>query len=140
MSWELLILGWPAEFETLDDLPKDYEPRPLGSIAEIVASLSAGVPEIDLSDPTWGFLRGDDWSIELSIGNSDPCQSIMLHVRGGDGAIGGIAAILKAIGFQAYDIQAGKAFKPGARSEASFAAWRDYRALAAKSLDNLISK
>jgi hypothetical protein len=45
------------------------------------------VPTVDASDPTWLDLTGCGQILELSLGHEDPVESVMFHVRGGEGGI-----------------------------------------------------
>ena len=50
----------------------------------------------------------------------------MLHVRGGDGAIAAVTAILHRLELRAIDLQSSEFFDPSSASE-SFDSWRAYR-------------
>lgn len=86
---------------------------PLGSLTEVRRKLQAALPEIDLADPAWGTLEGDDYSIEFSVGEEDPCMSVMLHVRGGDEALGVIQRLFAATGWEALDTTPPKGVRIG---------------------------
>jgi hypothetical protein len=47
------------------------------------------------------MLEGEDYSMELNIGKDDPCSTMMLHVRGGDGALEPIRRLCEATGWAA---------------------------------------
>lgn len=49
------------------------------------------------------------------------------HVRGGDAAVGVVAAILDSLNLRAFDAQTGDFFKPGPEALRSFRAWRAFR-------------
>jgi hypothetical protein len=61
----------------------------------ILEAITAAAPGVDFSDPTWGFIEADQYSIEVNIGDADPVDSFALHVRGGDSAVVVIADILE---------------------------------------------
>lgn len=108
MSWDVLVIAAPDEFVRMDDIPKDYVGRPLGTVADVLRQIRERFSDVDLSDPTWGHLVRDGWSIELNIGDADPVDSIMLHVRGGgDGVIPVIASIADAVNGRALDFSEG---------------------------------
>jgi hypothetical protein len=127
MSWDIFILDWPANFQTVDDLPKDFDPQPLGPRDEIIAKIVTAFPDADFSDPSWGHLKSDEWWIEVNMGDEDICSGIMLHVRGGDSVVGAIDALLKATGLRALDIQSSALFVADEEAQASFQAWRAFR-------------
>jgi hypothetical protein len=60
------------------------------------------------------------------MGTDGQVGSVMLHVRGGDGAIALIAEILDRLNARALDIQTGEVLEETAAAT-SLAAWRSYR-------------
>ncbi|MFH8560886.1 hypothetical protein [Streptomyces sp. NPDC017988] len=83
MSWDVLLLRLPDDVTSVQQIPDDYTPAPLGSQHDVLAAITQAIPDTDLSDPTWGELLGPTWSMELNIGTEDPVDSIMFHIRGG---------------------------------------------------------
>ena len=86
MSWDVVLMSVAPEIINSSDLPKDFSST-LGTLSDVLARLKQVLPSIDLSDPAWGLLDGQDFSIEFNIGKNDPVESIMLHVRGSESAI-----------------------------------------------------
>ena len=82
MSWSIVLLKVSNEVKSLSDLPKDYNPSPLGTLNDILGMLKKLLPDIDFSDPYWGMLGLEKGSIEFSIGDEDPVECIMLYIRG----------------------------------------------------------
>ena len=103
MSWDVLILYVPPEIETAEQMGDDFHSE-LGPRDRVLERLRGLFPEIDLSDPTWGDLEGPSYSIEFNIGDKDPVESIMLHVRGDDGSIDPIHRLCEATGWRAMDM------------------------------------
>lgn len=85
MSWDVILMNVPSNVRSISEL-EDELPI-LGSKIEVLSILSSALPSINLSDPTWGVMDGDNFSIEFSIGDKDPIQTIMLFVRGSDDAV-----------------------------------------------------
>lgn len=126
MSWDVVFLALPPGVRSLEDLGD--APAPLGSRADLIRAIEAAVPTVDFSDPSWGRLDTDAFSIEFSVGDDDPVVSLMLHVRGGDGALGVIAAVAQALGQPPIDCGDGTVLDVASpAAAASFAAWRAYR-------------
>ena len=126
MSWDLYAQNFPP-VDSADDIPEDFEPTPLGPRAMVIAKIQAVTPDADFSDPRWGLLERDGWSIEFNLGEEEECGDFALHVRGGGpGAMEAVEAVLCAIGVGAIDAQTGEFFTPEAARE-SFAAWQAYR-------------
>ena len=87
MSWDVVILNLSPGTAVLEDVPESAEIT-LGALPHVLDLLRQIFGEnIDLADPTWGTLEGETFSVEFNIGTQDPCDSIMLHVRGDDAAI-----------------------------------------------------
>ena len=126
MSWDILIQDL-SDAVAVEDIPDDFQPQPLGSRAEVVERLKSAFPEADFSDPSWGILDGADWSIEFNVGDGDPCDSVMLHVRGsGTEALAAVQRAIDALGGRGLDMQ-GSGFFEMDEARASFAKWQDYR-------------
>lgn len=104
----MLLLRAPADVTSVEELPADFDPPPLGSAADVRRRLGAALPDLDLSDPAWGQLAGPTWSIEVNIGADDPVASVMLHVRGsGDDVLLVVARAGTAVGGRALDCSTG---------------------------------
>lgn len=123
MSWDILLLPLPADVTSVDDLPAGHEPPPIGSPSSVHGALRSAVGEVDLTDPTWGELIGPTWAIELGIGEHDPVESVMLHVRGDeDDVLPVIFRISKALGCRPVDCSNGELLADDAQ-----AGWRAFR-------------
>ena len=126
MSWDILIQDLP-DVATIDEVPDDFQPGALGSRAEVVERLRSTFPDADFSNHSWGVLDRADWSIEFNVGDGDPCESVMLHVRGsGADALAAVQSAIDAVGGRGLDMQ-GSGFFELDEAQASFAKWRDYR-------------
>lgn len=127
MSWDIFVQDLPRNAATVADIPDDFTPRPLGSRNQIIQKILQVLPTADFSDPAWGLIEEDGWSIEFNMGNSEECQGFALHVRGGDEAAGVVAAVLRHLDVRALDAQTGGFFTAGPEALASFQKWRAYR-------------
>ena len=127
MSWDIFVQDLPRDARTVADVPDDFVPKDIGERSEIIASISEVIPKSDFSDPAWGRIDGQGWSVEVNLGDSETCSGFSLHVRGSDEAIGAVDAILQALGLRAIDSQTGELFVAGQDAQASFARWRQYR-------------
>ena len=126
MSWDVVIMNVPEGIESPAELPDDFESN-LGTAESFLSLLNSLFPEIDLSDPTWGILDGPDFSIEFSIGENDPIESVMLHVRGSDQAIQPIQRLCQAGSWRALDMGDGEFIDFSAEPAAGLESWRDLR-------------
>ena len=127
MSYDIFVQDLPAAARSVDEIPEDFVPSPLGPRQSIIDGILDVVPTADLSDPTWGRIEAVGWSIEVNIRDEDPCTSFAFHVRGESEAIGAVAAILERLGFRALDTSDGGIFSADSVSIESFGKWRDYR-------------
>ena len=126
MSWDISIQDLPADAQSIDDIPQDYAPKPLGTRSELIARIQQILPEADFSDPSWGMLNELDFSIEFNMGSEEVCDSIGLHVRGGGPAMATVARVLDHLKLRGIDCQAGDFFSIKA-AEASFGGWQAFR-------------
>lgn len=126
MSWDISLFNAPPGI-TIEEIPRDYEPSPLGSVAEVLGRLQTAFVDLDLSDPTWGDLQRAAWSIEFNIGSENPVRSIMLHVRGGgDDVVQVVCETTHILGCRAFDCSSGEFIENGARDGwAAFQVYRD---------------
>ena len=127
MSWDIIAQDLPKSATSVEEIPDDFQPQPIGNRAQLIAQIRHVVPQADCTDPSWGIIEGDDWSIEVSTGDAEICESIAFHVRGGDGAIGAVATILGELKLRAIDCQSSEFFSAGPETLESFHTWRRYR-------------
>lgn len=129
MSWDVFVMNLPPGIKSIDEIPKDFHPRPLGPRSQIIATIAALYPQCNFSDPSWGTLQLPGCSIEFSLGKDEDVKSFAMHVRGGDGAPDIVARILSELGMPAIDVSApGGLFQhdPARRAE-GFNRWRGFR-------------
>jgi len=126
MSWDVFVMNFPKEAETVEDIPDDFVPPPLGTRAELIARIKVVVPFAEFSDPSWGTIEGPDFSIEVNLGKDDTVSDFALHVRGSDTAAGVVADIISTLGLRAIAVPPGDFFDPATAKEA-MAHWRAYR-------------
>ena len=128
MSWDIFVQDIPKDVKTVEEIPNDFQPNPIGTRSEIIRKIQQAVPEADFTNPAWGHIRGDGWHIEVNIGDEEEkCTGFAFHVRGGDEACGVIAAILDPLQLRAFDTQNGGFFVASPEAVESFRAWRKYR-------------
>ena len=127
MSWDIFVHDFPEILDSVSDIPDDFQPPAIGSRSEVSAKLLEVFPDTDFTDPAWGVIDAEDFSIEVSIGSDEPCTGFALHVRGSDDAVGAVAAILDHLQLRAIDMQTGEFFVAGVAAQESFAKWREYR-------------
>lgn len=127
MSWDIFVQDLPRDAKSVKEIPADFKPSPIGRRSTIIEKIWEVVPIADFSDPSWGRIDGEDWSIEINMGAEEECRSLAFHVRGGDTAIGVVAAILEHLKLRALAPQTGGFFVAGPEAIESFLEWRAYR-------------
>lgn len=123
----------PPDIVRAQDIPENFSST-LGPQPQVLSVIAAILPGLDLSDPAWGILDGQDFSIEFNIGCSDPVDTIMLHVRGGEAAIDPIRHICEHTGWRALDLNIGDFINFSGDPAAGLQKWRDHRDRLAASL------
>lgn len=123
MSWDIFVQQIPEDVRHVGDIPSDFVPGPLGPRAEIVAGIRDVFPTVDFSDPEWGRVEEDGFSIEINMDAEDPVTSFALHARG-DGVAPAIAALLDRLGLRAFDPQSATGLFDPETSAQSHDAWR----------------
>jgi hypothetical protein len=117
----------PRDANSISDIPDDFRPGLIGKRTDVIRKIREVAPYADFSDPSWGHIEADDWSIEVNIGAKEECDGFALHVRGGDAVVGVIAAILNHLDLRALDSQTGEFFVAGPEALESFRKWRAFR-------------
>jgi hypothetical protein len=110
----------------VQDIPDGFRPGPIGRRGDLIRAIGEVVPSAEFSDPSWGVINGDGFSIEVSMGRDETVDCIALFVRGGDTAVGVVADIIGRLGLRALDTGTGDFFDPAA-AVGSVQRWRAYR-------------
>jgi len=121
---------------SLEEIPPDFKPASIGRRAMVIEQIRMVVPSANFSNPSWGTIDGEGWSIEINIGPKEDCSGFAFHVRGGDTAIAVVAAILQHLKLRAIDSQTGDFFIAGQKAIDAFSKWRAYRDQVTTSKDN----
>ena len=128
MSWDIFVQDLPKNASTIEEIPDDFAPGTIGKRSQIIEKIREVVPAADFSEPSWGRIRGDNWSIEVNMGKDEECSGFCFHVRGSDAAAGVVAAILQELKLRALDpTQEGGFFNVGPDAVEAFRKWRAYR-------------
>jgi hypothetical protein len=125
MSWDVFIQDLPPDARSVRDIPDEFRPQPLGSRPEVIERITTAFPDTDFSDPAWGRLQSDGYSIDISIGDEEEINGITLHVRGSDDAVAAVVGLIDAVGGKAVDSWTGEIFDQ-AVARHSIQRWRAY--------------
>jgi hypothetical protein len=139
MSWDIFVQDLPGGISSVDDIPDNFAPGPIGERSEIIAKLLALYPECNFADPSWGHLGLPGCSIEFCLGSEDKLQCLAMHVRGDERAPVVVGHIIAGLGVRALDPGSASGLfetDPILRSE-SFARWKNYRSQVLADRDRL---
>jgi hypothetical protein len=127
MSWDVFVQDIPRHVASVDEIPDDFAPQPLGSRASIVDAIRCVAPFADTSDPSWVRIEGHGCDIEVSLGGDDPVDHFAFHIRGGDVSVAVVAAILARLGFRAFDPDSDTGLFEVDSARASLEKWMAFR-------------
>ncbi|WP_439890803.1 hypothetical protein ACS7SF_16810 [Ralstonia sp. 25C] len=124
MSWDVSLFKFPRRYSRVDEIPDDEQPVPLGLLSELQTAVSEVFPGTDWSDPIWGIYDGEFGSIEFNVGDDDPVEDVMLHVRANEAIIGAILSLCEHLGCQAIDFAEGSFLDQSEHPAAGLEKWR----------------
>lgn len=128
MSWDIFVQDVPVDAKKIADIPDDFKPAPIGKHSDVIQKIREIVPFADFTDPEWGYIDGEGFSIEVNIPDDDDLlMGFAFHVRGGVTAVGIIADILDQLGLRAIDGGSDTGFFDRDKAQASLLRWRTYR-------------
>ena len=125
MSWDVFIQDLPPDSRSVRDIPDDFQPAPLGPRAEVIGRIRSALPETDFTDPAWGKLQTDGYSIDIALSDGEEVSSITLHVRGSDEAVAAVVKLIDATGGKGVDSWTGELFDQAVALH-SIRRWRAY--------------
>jgi hypothetical protein len=107
MSWDLTLFHFARPVTAANTIADDEPLLPLGSLADVHERVSRHFPGTDWSDPGWGRWETEWDSIEFNLGDEDPADCLMLHVRAGPDVIPRIQALCRENGWHCIDCASG---------------------------------
>ena len=127
MSFDVFVQDIPAGVKSVDEIPEDFVPKPIGTRSAVVASIRKVAPEVKFSSPEWGTIEGDSYHLDVNLGPNDPVTAFAFHLYGEEEGLFIIAGVLDELGV--------RAFAPGTESglfdldptTEAFLRWREYR-------------
>jgi len=111
MSWEILVQDLP-NVATLEDVPNDFRPGPIGTRAELIARIKEASPTAEEQDG-WLFVQNADVDLSIQFHMEDPqlVRYLMIHVHGSTNSKAQVAGIIEKLGLRAVDVDTGELFK-----------------------------
>jgi len=136
MSWDIFVQDIPKDVKRISDMHEKYsnfKPCPIGVRSEIIRKIKEVVHEADFSNPAWGVMDGNGFSIEVDMGDTEECMGFAFHVRGGDAAAFVVSDILECLGLRAFDPSSETGlFEIGLGALDALQRWRRYRGIVSK--------
>lgn len=109
------------------DITAGFSPQPLGLKSHIIQQILEVVPFANFSDPSWGFIEGPGFVIEVNMGEGEIIESFAFHVRGGDEGANIVASILTHLKLRAVDPSSESGFFETEHAVRNLSRWREYR-------------
>ena len=126
-TWDIFVQDIPPGTTSVDQIPEGFITAPIGQRDAIIAGIRAVAPDVDFTDPTWGVIRGDGYTIEINIGDEPVTSDFAFHVRGDDEAARIVSRILQRLELRAYDPQSlSGIFQCGDAAVESLRSWRAF--------------
>jgi hypothetical protein len=127
MSWDVMIHRFEGPPPRVEDLSDEHQFLPLGDASDVRKQISVALPTVDWSDPAWGVLDGDGFSIEFNFQADGPVTGFMLHVRGGGDPLPSIIRLCRVNGWVALDTSAGAFLDLDAPSREGWHSFQSFR-------------
>jgi hypothetical protein len=124
MSWDLFVQKFPIGAKSISDLPKDFHSEQISTRTKLIAKIRDLVPEADFSNPAWGLLKGENFSLEINLGEDEMVSDFAFHAQGLGGDASLISDLLNHLQLRAVDSWTGDFFCVDANGAES---WRKYR-------------
>ena len=104
MSRDVSVHRFGRVYASVGDIPGDEQCLPLGTQAEVRSAISRFFPGTDWREPAWGRYSSADGSIEFNMGEAEPSNGFMLHIRASGEVVASILALCQEHGWQAIDV------------------------------------
>ena len=127
MSWDVLVLNYHGSPPDIEEMAEAGDPDPLGNASAVRVAISRHLEGVDWSDPAWGLFEGDGFSFEFNMGNKDPVDSIMLHVRGGGDPIAAMLQFSQPNKWSLFDCSTSEFLDPDNPSHEAWEAFQELR-------------
>lgn len=127
MSWDVSVQRFSREYDTVAEIPETERCFVLGSRTEVSAAISRHFPGTNWTDSACGVFDFADGSIEFSLGESDPCDGFVMHIRASSAVVPTLVAMCIAERWQALDWSTNEFLERMAEPSAGLKQWRQFR-------------
>jgi len=117
MAWQVLLVKLPDALGSLGDLPRDYEPPPLGEPEVVSERIARAVARANVRcDATANLvvMRTDDFVIEAELGGLLEVDRVVLSIFGSEAAWPLIGDVARELGASAIDCETDELLDPDA--------------------------
>lgn len=127
MSWDVSIMKFSRPYRAISEIPDDERPLSLGSRAYVHELVLREFPHTNWTDPAWGVWDGASGSIEFNLGESDPADGLMLHVRAGRDVVASIVRLCLSNQWQGIDCSTGEFIEQSLEPTQGLDSWASHR-------------
>ena len=127
MSFDIFVQDIPVDLKSVNDMPDDFAPQPIGARSSVLSAIRKVAPEVEFARSGWGTINGDGYSIEVNLGLDDPVIGFAFHLRGSEDGLFLVADILAALGVRAFAPGTASGLFEVDRACEAFSRWRAYR-------------
>jgi hypothetical protein len=126
VCWDVFIMRFPKGLKSSDEIPADWDPKDIGTVAAVRAAIEATVPDMTWDSTGWGRGTGSGFSVQISLRGDDDelINGFTLGFRGGGEAAK--VAMSLAEKFSARALGSGIFLEPDTAAEALHE-WQRYR-------------
>jgi len=126
VSWDVFIMRFPKGLKSSDEIPADWNPEDIGTVAAVRAAIESAIPDITWDSTGWGRGTGNGFSVQISLTGDDDelINGFTLGFRGGGDA--SEVAMALAAKFSARALGSGTFLEPDTADEALHE-WQRYR-------------
>ena len=125
MSWDVSIINFSRDYNSIEEIPDDEQPLNLGSRVEVHKAVSEFFPGTNWCDASWGVFDCQFGSVEFNLGKDDPSDSLMLHVRASNEIVPLIVAMCKKQNWSGLDCSNGEILEKSQNPSSGIEGWRD---------------
>ncbi len=81
MSWEVLLQMFSKETARPEQVPDDYRPPAVGSRADVASAVRKLFRNVESASDSFITIARSAFAIEISLGDTEPCSQLLLHVH-----------------------------------------------------------
>ncbi|GGY75051.1 hypothetical protein GCM10011613_20670 [Cellvibrio zantedeschiae] len=127
MSWDISIMKFSRQFESVADIPDDEKLQVLGTRSSVRETISSIFQGTNWSGPARGVWNSHSGSIEFNLGENDPSEGVRLQVRAGKEVAPLIVELCLSNGWQGFDYSSGDFIEKSEAPESGHESWSSYR-------------